>query len=359
MSPRELTSLLAALMGHGASRRTVRQLIGASWRAGGSTDDAVAQLRKQYELELPRKSDVVREMRELDRRGIAAIGLLDNAYPPLLAATPDPPLALFIQGELSALSRPMSLAVVGSRRASAAGRQLARTLAVDLGRSGFAIISGLASGIDGCAHRGALDAAAVTVAVMGCGHCHTYPPSHRGLASDLVSASGALVSEYPPSTIPFKSNFPERNRIISGLAAAVVVVEATVRSGSLITARMALEQGRDVFAVPGPVHSGGHGGCHRLIKQGAALVESALDVLEAFGLEAPAASELELPSDPVLAQVLAAMSADVATLHDIVESLGMPVEEVLGALAELELEGFVETNRDGYIRRPRTTRDAR
>ncbi len=359
MSPRELTSLLAPLMGRGASRRTVRHLIGTTWRAGGSTDDAVGQLRKRFGLELPRKSDVVREMRELDRLGVEAVGLLEDAYPPLLAATPDPPLALFIQGHLSALSRPMSLAVVGSRRASVAGRQLARTLAMDLGRSGFAIISGLAAGIDGCAHRGALDAAAVTVAVMGCGHSHIYPLSHRGLASEIISGSGALVSEYPPSTIPFKANFPERNRIISGLSAAVVVVEATARSGSLITARMALEQGREVLAVPGPVHSGGHGGCHRLIKQGAALIESAVDVLEAFGLEAPPEAELELPSDPVLARVLAAMPVDVATLHDIVESLAMPVEEVLGALAELELEGFVETNRDGYIRRPRTTRDAR
>ncbi len=179
------------------------------------------------------------------------------------------------------------------------------------------------------------------------------------MARELVATAGALISEYPPSTTPLKANFPERNRIISGLAAAVIVVEATVRSGSLITARMALEQGRDVLAVPGSVHGGGHGGCHRLIRQGAALVESALDVLEAFGLEAPAAAEMTWPSNPALARVLAAVPLDVTTLHDIVESLGMPVEDVLGALVELELEGFVETNRDGYIRRPRTNRDAR
>jgi len=298
-------------------------------------------------------------MRELDRLGIEVIDLRDNTYPPQLAATPDPPLALFIQGERTAMCRPLMLAIVGSRRSSASGRELARTLASDLGRAGVAIVSGLAAGIDGCAHRGALEGGAVTVAVMGGGHGDVYPAVHGALARELVAASGALLSEYPPSTVPFKGHFPERNRIISGLSAAVIVVEATVRSGSLITARMALEQGRDVLAVPGPVHAGTHGGCHRLIKQGAALVENAMDVLEAFGLEAPAAAEMEIPSSPVLARVLAAVPLTVASLHDIVESLEMPLDEVLGALVELELEGFVETHRDGYIRRPRTSRDTR
>ncbi len=346
-------------MGHGATRPVVRRVIAAVWRAGGSTSEALSRLQSEYGFEGPRRSKIDREVRALDRLGIEVIELRDESYPPLLAATPDPPLALFLQGERTALCRPLMLAIVGSRRSSAPGRELARTLALDLGRAGVAIVSGLAAGIDGCAHRGALEGGAVTIAVMGGGHSDVYPSIHAPLARELVAASGAVVSEYPPSTVPFKSHFPERNRIISGLSAAVVVVEATVRSGSLITARMALEQGRDVLAVPGPVHAGTHGGCHRLIKQGAALVENAVDVLEAFGLEAPAAAEMELPSSAALARVLAAVPFSVAPLHDIVESLAMSVDEVLGALVELQLEGFVETHRDGYIRRPRTTRDMR
>jgi DNA processing protein len=153
-------------MGRGTGRQTVRRVIAATWRAGGSTGDAVERLRAESGLELPRRSEVAREMREVDRLGIEVIGLVDAAYPPLLAAIPDPPIALFARGERSALCRPMSLAIVGSRRASASGRELARALALDLGRAGCAIVSGLAAGIDGCAHRGALDAGAVTVAVM-------------------------------------------------------------------------------------------------------------------------------------------------------------------------------------------------
>jgi DNA processing protein len=301
---------------------------------------------------------VVRELDVVAQNGLAVIGLLDGDYPSLLAAIPDPPIALFVQGDAAALARPLALAIVGSRRASASGRELARVFATDLGRAGFAIVSGLAAGIDGCAHRGALDGGAVTVAVMGGGHARVYPASHRGLARDLVAACGALISEYPPSVLPRQAHFPERNRIISGLAAAVVVVEAAARSGSLITARMALEQGRDVLAVPGPVLDGSHAGCHRLIKQGAALAESSLDVLAAFGIEVPA-PVTESPSDPVLTRVLEAVPYSVAPLHDIVASLAMAVEDVLGALVELELEGFVETYRDGYIRRPRTTRGTR
>jgi DNA processing protein len=331
-------------------------LIADAWRAGGTTSDAVARLRSDFGLELPRSAEVSRELTALQRLGIAALGLQDPNYPPLLAATPDPPVALFVQGNDAVLQGPLSIAIVGSRRASAPGRAFARALAGDLGRAGFVIVSGLAAGIDGSAHRGALDANAITVAVMGGGHAKVYPASHLGLAREVV-ASGALIAEYPPSSAPMKGNFPERNRIISGLAAGVVVIEATVRSGSLITARMALEQGREVLAVPGPVLDGNHGGCHRLLKQGAALVEDALDVLEAFGVEPTVLAQAQLPSDPILAGVLNAVTYSVALLQDIVESLAMPVDQVLSALVELEIEGFVETYRGGYIRRPRTVRD--
>lgn len=358
MSPEELMPLLGPLMGRGASRRVVRRLIADTWRAGGATADAVGRLRSDFGFEVPHPSAVEKELAALQRLGIAVVGLLDPTYPPLLAATPDAPLALFIQGDGAALLRPLAVAIVGSRRASGAGRAFARALANDLGRAGFVVVSGLAAGIDGAAHRGALDGNAVTVAVMGGGHAKVYPTRHLDLAREVV-ASGALVAEYPPSSVPSKHNFPERNRIISGLAAGVVVIEATVRSGSLITARMALEQGREVLAVPGPVLDGNHGGCHRLLKQGAALVENAMDVLEVFGIGAATVAETELPSSPLLARVLNAVSSSVAALQDIVESLGMPVDEVLGALVELELEGFVETYRGGYIRRPRTVRDTR
>ena len=156
-----------------------------------------------------------------------------------------------------------------------------------------------------------------------------------------------------------RGNFPERNRIISGLVAGVVVVEATVRSGTLITARMALEQGREVMAVPGPVMEGRHGGCHRLIRQGAALVEDAADVLEVFGLEPGEAHGFDVPKDAKLSQVLASVPPVVTPIHDIVMSLAMPVDEVLGALVALEIEGFVESHRGGYIRRPQAIRDTR
>ncbi len=350
--------LLGALMGRGASRRVVRRAVVDTWRAGGATAEAVARLRSDFGFEVPRRSVVAKEFAALQPLGIAVVGLLDPSYPPLLAAIPDPPLALFIQGDSAALLRPLMIAIVGSRRASPSGREFARALANDLGRAGFVIVSGLAAGIDGCAHRGALDGKAATVAVMGSGHAKVYPANHQGLAREVIAA-GALVSEYPPSSIASQAHFPERNRIISGLAAGVVVVEATVRSGSLITARMALEQGREVLAVPGPVLNGTHGGCHRLLKQGAALVEDAVDVLDAFGIQATAVAEVELPSNPILARVLNSVTYSVAALQDIVELLAMPVDEVLGALVELELEGFVETYRDGYIRRPRKARDTR
>ncbi len=161
---------------------------------------------------------------------------------------------------------------------------------------------------------------------MGGGHSHVYPRSHRNLATQIADASGAIVTEYPPLSVALPANFPERNRIISGLSAGVVVVEATVRSGTLITARMALEQGREVMAVPGSVHDGNHGGCHRLLKHGAALVEGAADVLEVFGLELDFAPRRpKPPSDARLAKVLDAVSEFETPLHDIVESLGMPV----------------------------------
>jgi len=280
---------------------------------------------------------------------------MDRDYPQLLAAIPDPPIALFLRGHPDALSPPMSVAIVGSRRASAPGCQFARALAADVGRAGFGVVSGMAVGIDGAAHRGAIDVAAVTVAVVGGGHQHTYPARHRSLALEIVNAGGAVLSEYPPTTGPRPSHFPERNRIISGLSAGVVVVEARVNSGSLITARMALEQGREVMAVPGGVFGGAHAGCHRLLREGAALVEDAGDVLHAFGLSAPPPAQQTAPVEPLHAHVLAAMPGAVVTIDELLDVLQIPIEQLLGALVALEMDGFVESCRGGYIRRPRST----
>ncbi len=356
----EIATLLGILSSRGADRRLIRRVVADTWRAGGTAADAAQLLKCDFGVEIPRPSLVVDDQREVDRLAIHLLRIVDPQFPAALAATPDPPIALFLRGSISALARPLNVAVVGSRRASPAGRDFARALSAELGRAGLAIVSGLAVGIDGSAHRGALDSRAVTIAVMGGGHTKVYPTTHIDLATEIIAASGAIVAEYPPLSVSLPRNFPERNRIISGLSAGVIVIEATVRSGTLITARMALEQGREVMAVPGSVFDGRHGGCHRLIRQGAALVEGAADVLEVLGLELdvipqPAAIHL----DPRLASVLSAVSDVETPLHDIVESLGKSVHEVLSALAELELEGFVATHRGGYIRRPRKVGDVR
>ena len=348
----ELTTLLSILLSHGASRRLIRRVVYDTWRERGTLVDAAARLKADFGVDPPTARCVGDERRVLDRLGVVVVRGDSAEFSALLASAPDPPIALFVKGRASSLTQPLSVAVVGSRRASPPGRGFARTLAADLGRAGAVIVSGLAIGIDGSAHRGALDVGSLTVAVIGGGHARIYPSSHRDLASEIAMAGGAVVSEYPPSAAPRRANFPERNRIISGLCAGVVVVEATNRSGTLITARMALEQGREVMAVPGSVADGMHGGCHRLIKQGAALIESVGDVLEVFGLAASPQRELPMPPDESLSRVLAAVPNRVATLAEIVATLALPVDAVLGALVELEIEGFVEAHHGGYIRRP-------
>jgi DNA processing protein len=351
----ELCHLLTLLLGRGSGRRAVRRVIAQTWAEGGSLSDAASRVRKDPTISLPSQRAVDAELTLVERLGLRVICQPDADYPPLLATIPDAPVALFLRGSPHALAAPINVAIVGSRRASAHGCQFARALAADMGRVGFGVISGMAIGIDGAAHRGAIDVSAITVAVVGGGHQHTYPARHRSLASEIVNVGGAIVSEYPPTIGPRSSHFPERNRIISGLAAGVVVVEARTNSGSLITARMALEQGREVMAVPGAVHEGAHGGCHRLLREGAALVEDATDVLRAFGLSAPLPARQSDPTEPLHAKVLAAMRGTVATIDGLMETLQIPVEQLLGALVALEMDGFVESCRGGYIRRPRST----
>ena len=218
------------------------------------------------------------ELNHMQKRGVTAVTYQDPEYPRKLLAIYDPPPVLYVRGSLVA-THDLSVAIVGSRMATRQGKTFAEQLARDLAVQGITVVSGMARGIDSAAHRGALLGRGRTIAVLGCGVDVTYPSENRGLMEEIVT-HGALISEFPMGTHPHASNFPRRNRIISGLAAGVVVVEATQQSGSLITANYALEQGGEVFAVPGHVGSAHSQGTHRLIKQGAKLVETAHDVIE-------------------------------------------------------------------------------
>jgi len=261
----------------------------------------------------------------------------DNpAYPGLLAELDDAPPLLFVAGAAEILEQPQ-LAMVGSRRASRPGLDTAQSFARALAAGGFTITSGLALGIDGAAHQGALDVAGKTIAVLGTGLLQIYPARHAGLAQRIVEAGGALVSELPLGSAAHASNFPRRNRIISGLSLGVLVVEASPASGSLITARLAAEQGREVYAIPGSIHHPGARGCHQLIRDGATLVESVEHILQAlrgwqYGPAQP--PERDSPS-PLLKLLRAAPQSSEA----IALSLDWSLSQTLAALTELELSG--------------------
>jgi DNA processing protein len=266
-------------------------------------------------------------------------------YPELLARIADPPLVLWHRGQLP--PGDVAVAVIGSRAASPGAREVARRLGAGLARQNVVVVSGLARGCDGEAHQGALDAGGMTIAVLGCGADIIYPSEHRDLAR-AIARSGAVASEFPPGTPPLPHHFPLRNRIISGLSRAVVVVEAGERSGSLITAGCALEQGREVMVVPGPVLSGRNRGAHSLLRDGATLVESADDILAALATSlcwtAPASDGIR-PVDvarPVAVDdpVLAVLDVDDGQdLDALVTQVGLPAAAILARLSELELSG--------------------
>ena len=244
-----------------------------------------------------------RELCEQTRRWLAGdkrrqlLTLGDPDYPAELLQIEDPPLLLHLEGDPAALRHPLRLAMVGSRNPTAQGADHARQFARALAEAGACIVSGLALGIDGAAHEGALEAGGCTVAVVGTGLDQIYPKKHQALAQ-RIAAQGALISEYLLGTPPLAANFPKRNRIISGLSQGVLVVEAALQSGSLITARQAAEQGREVFAIPGSIHSPQSRGCHALIRQGAKLVESAADILEELRGQLPAAAPAATGQEP-------------------------------------------------------------
>lgn len=304
----------------------------------------------------------------------------NELYPEALAAIHDAPLLLYVRGDASLLGRPQ-IGIVGSRGATRAGLGHAREFAAALSEKGYLVTSGLALGVDGAAHDGALAAGYPTLAVIGTGVDRIYPRQHKTL-TERVIAQGALVSDFPPGTSAKAAHFPQRNRIISGLSRGVLVVEASLRSGSLITARLALEQGREVFAIPGSIHNPQARGCHQLIRQGAALVEQVADIEEelnawegmpaaasepkptrkpeaALTLSVPASKSVKpalppAPQMPDLAEreiaVLGALGYDPASTDELCTATGLPADELMQSLLLLELEGLVDSAPGGFQR---------
>jgi DNA processing protein len=276
----------------------------------------------------------------------------DTAYPPLLRETADPPALLYVRGDPALLAQPQ-LAVVGSRNPTPGGCDNARAFAAALGRAGLTVTSGLALGIDACAHRAALEAGGATVAVAGTGLDRVYPASHRELAHQ-IAAHGALVSEFPLATAPRREHFPQRNRIIAGLSLGVLVVEAARESGSLITARLAAEAGREVFAVPGSIHSPLARGCHALIRGGAKLVETASDILEELGALAAACLAPPAPSAALTAHeraLLEQLGYDPLDVDVLSARSGLTPQVVSSMLLQMELRGLVASCPGGKYQR--------
>ena len=310
---------------------------------------------------------------EATKAGAGIITRDSDRYPEHLREIYAPPGAFFTEGEILAADR-LAVAIVGMRRPTDYGRRVARELAAELARKGITIVSGLAYGIDAEAHKATLDAGGRTIAVLGCGLTQNYPAEHKELRGE-IAAQGAVVSEFHLRAHPRKENFPRRNRLISGLSLATVVVEAAQRSGALLTARLALEQGREVMAVPGPVHTRKSTGCHHLLKQGAHLVENAEDIINALPeyarnmLDSPAQIRVKGmgPEEPEVREVpkaaphpnltddenalLRLLENGDSTIEGLTRKRGLPAQEVSSALLRLELEGLVRQTTSGLYER--------
>jgi DNA processing protein len=317
-------------------------------------------------LQAPASGDLERlieaTLRWRERPGHHVLALGEPGYPDLLANIPDPPLLLYIKGRVELLEAPM-LAIVGSRNASVQGKANAQAFAESLSGAGLCIVSGLALGIDAAAHEGALNGPGSTVAVVGTGPDLIYPARNRALC-ERIGSEGCIVSEYPIGTPPLPGNFPKRNRIISGLAAGVLVVEAAAQSGSLITARQAAEQGREVFAIPGSIHAALAKGCHLLIREGAKLVDTAADVLEAMAMSPLAhwrgasaggsagGASVKAQAPPAGSEaLLAALGHDPVEPDTLLASLGMNPALLSSQLLALELAGLLERGPGGRVQR--------
>ena len=352
--------LIALNLVPGIGSASLRRLLEAFGGLDRIFAAGAAELRQAAGLRAPAAErlaagcrDERRLARELELAKRAGVGILtpaDAGYPETLRTIPDPPLALYVRGLPEVASAP-AVAIVGARRASLYGLECAERLACELSLRGVTVVSGLARGIDSAAHRGALKAGGRTVAVLGSGLSRVYPPEHERLAGD-VAKSGWLVSEYPMETEPLPLNFPRRNRLISGLSLGVVVVEAAARSGALITADMALEQGREVFAVPGPMTAVTSQGTHGLLKQGARLVTSVEDILEELRLvplreSAPVSVPgtnvpgTNVPGTEVETRVLRCVGRAPRTMDDIALESGLEIPEVSSLLLQLEVKRLV------------------
>lgn len=375
MHSHEIRCCLSLLALPGAGTVTVSRLLGAAGSAAAAL--ALAQPRL---LELGVRAGTLSALRALggepdpaseaacdwlQRRGIAVLPVTDSRYPLLLRRIACAPPVLFVEGSIAALASPQ-VAVVGSRAPTASGRGFASGIAADLSEYALTVTSGLALGIDAAAHYGAVQANAVSVAVMGTGPDRIYPARHRALAERIVATGGALVTEFLPGTRPEPANFPRRNRIISGLSLGVLVVEAALPSGSLLTAQHALEQDREVMAVPGPVRSPLSRGCHELLRNGAALVENAEDVLRALGdrfRPGPRTGTDVVTMNGGSDQGAAGLTDDERRVLDATGFEDTPVDTIVvragigaaaagAALVRLELRGLIAGCAGGYARSP-------
>lgn len=310
----------------------------AAWRAIGMPQSSVDARRSE---EIREQALLALRWSENSQHSILLHDMPD--YPALLKETAGAPPLLFVQGDPAILEKPQ-IAIVGSRRATRPGLDTAQSFARSLAQGGFAVTSGLALGVDAAAHQGALAVQGLTIAVVGTGLNRMYPARHRELARDIIEQGGALVSELALHSAPHASHFPRRNRIISGLSLGVLVVEASPSSGSLITARLAAEQGREVYAIPGSIHAPGARGCHQLIRSGATLIETVDDILESLQgwhriaavKQQPVQQTLEL-QHPLL-ELLKVQPLDIEGLVELSE---LPLPEVLSLLTEFEIAGHV------------------
>ncbi|MGO1502741.1 MAG: DNA-processing protein DprA [Marinobacter sp.] len=339
----------------------------ATLKAHGLTGEAVAAvLAWQRQDETNVAVQTTRQiLRDCDRHGIDIVSWQHADYPEALRHIHDAPLLLYTRGDSSLLRREQ-IGIIGSRNATPAGLDHARRFAAELSKRGLLVTSGLALGVDGAAHAGALDAGHCTIAVVGCGLDRIYPNQHRRLGERVIGG-GLMVSEYPPGTPARAAHFPQRNRIISGLSRGILVVEAGLKSGSLITARMALEQGREVFAIPGSIHSPVARGCHDLIKQGARLVDQVDDIMEELGAawSLPAGCALSesdatppMADRPATSQMGALQSREIAVFEALgydpqsTDALclatGLPANQLVQSLLLLELEGLVSSAPGGF-----------
>ncbi len=342
---------LRKLLDHGYTPERVLGFSHADFRSVGFTNERANRILHEI-----KNANPAREIQATEELGAQIIPMGSPDYPPLLNQLSDPPFLLYVKGKLPPKEE-TCLAIVGARSCTPYGRQLAESFAESIGSCGVPIISGLALGIDGAAHQGALSGNGTTVAILGCGIDQIYPRKHWKL-SEEIQTRGAIVSEFPIGTQPVKLNFPRRNRIISGLSSGVLVVEAANKSGSLITVDFALEQGKDIFCIPGALTSRLSEGTHRLIREGASLVTHPDQILESLHVARedqtgqdqadPASSPLPIRCDDPLSRViLESVAAAPLTLSEILVALKIPCEEAARALTRLEVERLVERGAEG------------